>query len=73
MGAGAGDDTAPVVCCDLDGVIWRGEEPIPGAADAVAALRAAGCTVGFMSNNSSVPVGEVAAKLGRFGIAVPEE
>jgi ribonucleotide monophosphatase NagD (HAD superfamily) len=25
-----------------------------------------------MSNNSSVPVGEVAAKLGRFGIAVPE-
>ena len=29
-----------------------------------------GCTVGFMSNNSSVPVGEVAAKLGRFGIDV---
>ena len=26
-----------------------------------------------MSNNSSVPVGDVAAKLGRFGIAVPEE
>ena len=33
---------APVVCCDLDGVIWRGDEPIPGSADAVAALRAAG-------------------------------
>jgi len=76
MGAGpepAGTDGAPpVVCCDLDGVIWRGDELIAGAADAVTALRAAGCTVGFMSNNSSVPVAEVAAKLGRFGIPVPE-
>jgi HAD superfamily hydrolase (TIGR01450 family) len=73
MGAGEDQGARPAVCCDLDGVIWRGDEPIPGAAEAVAALRAAGCTVGFMSNNSSVPVGEVAAKLGRFGIAVSEE
>ena len=73
MGAGEDEGAPPVVCCDLDGVIWRGDEPIPGAAEAVTALRAAGCTVGFMSNNSSVPVGEVAAKLGRFGIAVSEE
>jgi 4-nitrophenyl phosphatase len=72
VGSGQEQGAPPVVCCDLDGVIWRGEEPIPGAAEAVTALRAAGCTVGFMSNNSSVPVGEVAAKLGRFGIEVPE-
>jgi len=57
-----------VVCCDLDGVIWRGDEPVPGAAAAVERMRAAGLLVGFMSNNSSHPVGDVVAKLGRCGI-----
>jgi HAD superfamily hydrolase (TIGR01450 family) len=64
----------PVVCCDLDGVVWRGEEPIPGAADGIAALRAAGLRVGFVSNNSSQPVGEVAAKLTAAGVpASPDD
>lgn len=58
----------PVVCCDLDGVIWRGEEPIAGASEGVAQLRAAGVRVGFVSNNSSQPVGEVVAKLGAAGV-----
>ena len=31
---------APVVACDLDGVVWRGDEAIPPAADGIAALRA---------------------------------
>ncbi len=53
---------------DLDGVLWLGEEPIPGAAAAVAALRARGETVGFVTNNSSVPRSEVEEKLERFGI-----
>lgn len=66
-------DHEPVVCLDLDGVLWRGDDPIPGGAEAITALRSAGCRVGFMSNNSSVPVAEVAAKLGRFGIDVPHE
>jgi glycerol-1-phosphatase len=59
----------PVVCCDLDGVVWRGKEPIPGAAEAIAQLRAAGLRVGFVSNNSSQPVGEVVDKL--VAAAVP--
>ncbi len=58
----------PVVCLDLDGVVWRGDEPVPGSADAVAALRSAGLVVGFMSNNSSMPVGDVVAKLARCGV-----
>lgn len=53
---------------DLDGVIWLGDDPIPGAADAVARLREAGDQVVFCTNNSSVPVGEVEAKLERHGI-----
>ena len=53
---------------DLDGVIWLADDPIPGSADAVARLRAAGERVVFCTNNSSLPVGEVEAKLARHGI-----
>jgi 4-nitrophenyl phosphatase len=63
-----GEASRPVVCCDLDGVVWRGEEPIARAVDGIAALRAAGVQVGFVSNNSSQPVGDVVAKLRRCGV-----
>ncbi|HSL57160.1 MAG TPA: HAD-IIA family hydrolase [Acidimicrobiales bacterium] len=53
---------------DLDGVVWLGDQPIAGAARAVARLREAGDDVVFVTNNSSVPVGEVEAKLARHGI-----
>jgi len=53
---------------DLDGVVWLGEEGIPGAALAVRQLRDAGERVAFVTNNSYVPRQEVAAKLGSFGI-----
>jgi HAD superfamily hydrolase (TIGR01450 family) len=53
---------------DLDGVVWLDEQPIAGAADAVAALRAAGEAVAFCTNLSSRPVGEAEAKLVRHGI-----
>ena len=58
----------PAVCCDLDGVIWRGEQTIAGAADGVERLRAAGLRIGFVSNNSSQPVREVVAKLVAAGV-----
>lgn len=58
-----------VVCCDLDGVIWRGEAAVPGSASGVARLRQAGLRVAFLSNNSSLTVGEVVAKLDRVGVA----
>ncbi|MDQ2650889.1 MAG: HAD-IIA family hydrolase [Actinomycetota bacterium] len=53
---------------DLDGVIWLGDTPIPGAARAVERLRAAGEEVVFCTNNSSEPVTAVEAKLARHGI-----
>lgn len=64
----------PVVACDLDGVVWRGDDAIAPAAAGIAALRDAGLRVAFVSNNSSAPVGDVVAKLGRAGIpAAPED
>jgi HAD superfamily hydrolase (TIGR01450 family) len=59
----------PVVCLDLDGVIWRGDAPIPSAAGAVDMLRAAGLRIGFLSNNSSMVVADVVAKLAHAGVA----
>lgn len=57
----------PVVC-DLDGVVWLGDEPIPGSAAAVEALRAAGHRVLFATNFSFAPVEETERKLERCGI-----
>lgn len=58
----------PAVVLDLDGVLWLGDEPLPGAAGAVARFRAAGLAVGFMTNNSSLPVAGYAEKLRRLGV-----
>lgn len=53
---------------DLDGVVWLGPAPIAGSAEAVAALRAAGEQVVFVTNNSSAPPSVVEAKLEGMGI-----
>jgi len=59
---------------DLDGVVWRGTTPIPGAADAVAALRRAGHRVAFCTNNSAATVDRYVERLVAAGIdASPEE
>lgn len=39
------------VLLDLDGTVYHGENPLPGAAEAVAGLRDRGYSVGFFSNN----------------------
>jgi 4-nitrophenyl phosphatase len=53
---------------DLDGVIWLADQPIAGAAEAVAKLRAHGWPVVFVSNNSFGRLADVEGKLARFGI-----
>lgn len=59
----------PTVALDLDGVLWRGEQPVPGSAAAVRSLRDAGVRVAFLTNNSSGRVRDYVAKLGRCGVA----
>ncbi len=53
---------------DLDGVLYRGEEPVPGAPEAVAALRALGKGIAFVTNNSSRTPATVAARLRSVGV-----
>lgn len=51
---------------DLDGVVWRGEEAIPGAAQTVARIREQGKRVVFMTNNASRSPRTCAVKLMRM-------
>lgn len=53
---------------DLDGVVWTGSVPIPGAAGAVDRLVSAGHEVVFVTNNSFSTIAEQEAKLASFGV-----
>ena len=58
---------------DLDGVLYRGHQAVPGAADAVARLRSLGKRIVFVTNNSSRTPAGVADTLRRVGIAAEVE
>jgi len=58
---------------DLDGTVYRGDALIPGAADAIGALRAAGRRVAFLSNKPLQTRADYARKLTRLGIPTPEQ
>jgi glycerol-1-phosphatase len=59
---------------DLDGVLYRGDEAVPKAAEAVAAARRAGVRVLFLTNNSARTPRQVADRLATVGAAAaPEE
>jgi 4-nitrophenyl phosphatase len=60
--------TPATVLCDLDGVVWLMHEPIVGAVNAVAALRAAGHRVLFVTNNSAARLVDHVAALEAIGI-----
>jgi 3-hydroxyisobutyrate dehydrogenase len=53
---------------DLDGVVWRGGVAIDGAADAIAALRARGTRLLFLTNDPSSSREEQARRLAAIGI-----
>jgi HAD superfamily hydrolase (TIGR01450 family) len=58
---------------DLDGVVWRGGDPVPGSAETVARLRDEGQRLLFVTNNSSQPVAEVIEKLAGMDIQADED
>jgi glycerol-1-phosphatase len=65
-------DGYDLVIFDLDGVIYLGDQPIPGAPQAVAELRAAGMPVAYVTNNASRRAADVAALLASLDVPAAE-
>lgn len=57
-----------LVIFDLDGVVYRGDEPVPGAAGLVNALRRRGTLVRFATNNSMATRSAYVDRLAGHGI-----
>lgn len=58
---------------DLDGTVYRGNEPIEGAVEAIKTLKQRGARVLFATNNSSSTEIDYANKLRVMGLPVTEE
>jgi ribonucleotide monophosphatase NagD (HAD superfamily) len=52
---------------DADGVLWTGDEPIPGSADTIKELIRAGKRVLVMTNNSTKTADEWDVKCAKLG------
>ena len=57
---------------DLDGVVWIGREPVPGSAETLRALLAAGKRLVFVTNNPGKPPAAYAERLAALGVEVDE-
>ena len=66
-------DRVRLVIFDLDGVVYRGDEAVAGAADLVSWLHAVGVTVRFATNNSMVERAGYVERLAGLGIAATAE
>lgn len=58
---------------DLDGVVYVGDEAVPGAAETVARLEADGVPFRFLTNTTSRPRSAIVDKLTRLGIGADAE
>ncbi|MCS7222008.1 MAG: HAD-IIA family hydrolase [Anaerolineae bacterium] len=71
--------TTPSLCeirgliLDMDGVIYAGNELLPGAREFISHLQATGTPFLFLTNNSSRTPGQYVEKLASLGIYVGEE
>lgn len=59
--------------CDLDGVVYRGDEAVPGAVEALRDLAVQGRPVVLCTNNSAHTVEYYREKLRAMGLEVPPE
>jgi glycerol 3-phosphatase-2 len=53
---------------DLDGVVYRGADAVPGAPEALVAARSAGMRLAFVTNNASRSPQQIAAHLAALGV-----
>ncbi|MCX7622569.1 MAG: HAD-IIA family hydrolase [Thermomicrobium sp.] len=61
------------IAFDMDGVLYRGEQPLPAAAGLVGELQQRGIGFVMVTNNATKTPEEYAAKLARMGMTVPPE
>lgn len=61
--------TYDLAMLDLDGVVYIGDGAVPSAPDALAAARAAGMRLAFITNNAARPSAVVADHLVELGVA----
>ena len=66
MGVVAGRGEGGNVICDLDGVVYLGAQPVPGAGEALRELEDLGFHLIFCTNNSYRPAEEVAARVSQI-------
>ena len=58
---------------DLDGVLYTGDIPVPGADEAIRFLNENGYSYRFVSNTTRKCRRTIAERLGRMGLEIPEE
>ena len=61
-------DRVRLVIFDLDGVVYRGDQPVPGAPELVDVLHRGGVAVRFATNNSTATRGAYIDRLAGMGI-----
>ncbi|XP_061563592.1 glycerol-3-phosphate phosphatase [Cololabis saira] len=66
-------DSVDSVLFDCDGVIWRGDQVIPGAPEVINLLKKHGKKVFFLTNNSTKTRKMYADKMSTLGFGVSEE
>lgn len=61
-----------LVMLDLDGVVYVGPDAVPGAAEALDAVRSAGTSVAYLTNNAARPAAVVAEHLQSLGMPLDD-
>jgi len=61
------------VLLDLAGVVYQGDQPLPGAVQAIASLRNAGFRLRFLTNTTRMPRRALLSRLNSMGIAIADE
>jgi 4-nitrophenyl phosphatase len=61
------------VISDMDGVLWRGEAPLPGVAEFFGGLRRRGLPFVLATNNATATFAEVSRRLSDLGLRVSQE
>jgi glycerol-1-phosphatase len=68
-----GLDSYDTFLLDLDGCVWVGDEPTPGAVEAIGELRAAGRRLAFVTNDARHGEDDFVRKLWRLGFQASRE